>query len=123
MKLWSLILPVILSSLAQAADNDKFVSLFNGQDLTGWMNVNCAPETWSVRNGNIYCTGHPTGALRTPRQYENFILELEWRHLSKGGNSGVFIWGSPIAAPGVPFLRAVEVQVLDHGYDAKGKGE
>ncbi|MBI1840275.1 MAG: DUF1080 domain-containing protein [Verrucomicrobia bacterium] len=99
-----------------AAESDGFVSLFNGTDLTGWINANCAPETWSVSEGVIHCTGKPTGALRTPRQYENFILELEWRHLSKGGNSGVFIWGTPIAAPGVPFLRAIEVQVLDHGY-------
>jgi hypothetical protein len=99
-----------------AADDDGFVPLFNGRDLTGWINANCAPETWSVREGVIHCTGRPTGAMRTPRQYENFILEVEWRHLSKGGNSGVFIWGTPIAAPGVPFLRGVEVQVLDHGY-------
>jgi hypothetical protein len=102
--------------LAVAADDDGFVPLFNGRDLSGWVNVNCAPETWSVREGMIHCTGHPTGALRTDRQYENFILELEWRHLSRSGNSGVFIWASPIAAPGVPFLRGIEVQVLDHGY-------
>ena len=99
-----------------ADDNDGFVPLFNGRDLTGWVNANCAPETWSVRDGLIHCTGHPTGALRTARQYENFILEAEWRHLSDGGNSGIFIWGTPIAAPGVPFLRGIEVQVLDHGY-------
>ena len=99
-----------------AADTDGFVPLFNGRDLTGWVNANCAPETWSVREGVIHCTGRPTGALRTPRQYENFILEVEWRHLSKGGNSGVFIWGTPIAAPAVPFLRGIVVQVLDHGY-------
>jgi hypothetical protein len=43
-------------------------------------------------------------------------MEVEWRHLSSGGNSGVFMWGSPISAPGVPFLRGIEVQVLDHGY-------
>jgi hypothetical protein len=71
----------------------------------------------------IHCTGHPTGALRTPRQYENFVLELEWRHLQSGGNSGVFIWGTPIAAPGVPFLRGIEVQVLDHGFNIPGKNE
>jgi hypothetical protein len=100
------------------AQNDQFVSLFNGRDLAGWVNVNCAPETWSVREGVIHCTGEPTGALRTERQYENFILELEWRHLRRSGNSGVFVWGSPIAAPGVPFLRGIEVQVLDHGYAA-----
>src|SRR5258707_10994953 len=92
---------------ATAADDERFVPLFNGRDLSGWVNANCAPETWSAREGGIYCTGHPTGALRTPRQYENFILELEWRHLTSGGNSGVFIWASPIAAPGAPFLPCV----------------
>jgi hypothetical protein len=107
---------VVCSVVAATANDDEFVPLFNGRDLTGWVNANCAPETWSVREGVIYCTGHPTGALRTTRQYENFILEVEWRHLSKGGNSGVFIWGTPIAAPAVPFLRGIEVQVLDHGY-------
>jgi hypothetical protein len=105
------------------ADDDGFVPLFNGRDLSGWVNANCAPETWSVRDGMIHCTGRPTGAMRTARQYENFILEVEWRHLVSGGNSGVFIWGTPIAAPGVPFLRGIEVQVLDHGYSAKGKNE
>jgi hypothetical protein len=35
----------------------------------------------------------------------------------------VFIWGTPIAAPGVPFLRAIEVQVLDHGYNVAGKNQ
>jgi hypothetical protein len=104
------------TSMVVAADDDGFVPLFNGRDLTGWVNANCAPETWSVREGVIHCTGRPTGAMRTTRQYENFIMEVEWRHLSKGGNSGVFIWGTPIAAPAVPFLRGVEVQVLDHGY-------
>ena len=99
-----------------AADSDGFVSMFNGRDLTGWTNINCAPETWTVKGGVIHCTGKPVGALRTTRHYENFIMEVEWRHLSAGGNSGVFMWGSPISAPGVPFLRGIEVQVLDLGY-------
>ncbi|MBE2283953.1 MAG: DUF1080 domain-containing protein [Prosthecobacter sp.] len=103
-------------TLANAADEEGFVPMFNGKDLSGWVNANCAPETWSIKDGVIHCTGLPTGALRTEKQYENFILECEWRHLTSGGNSGVFIWGSPISAPGVPFLRGIEVQVLDHGY-------
>lgn len=107
---------LFLAPTVWAADGAGFIPLFNGRDLSGWVNANCAPETWSVRDGLIHCTGHPTGALRTARQYENFILEAEWRHLSSGGNSGIFIWGTPIAAPGVPFLRGIEVQVLDHGY-------
>ena len=113
------LLSLALTALALplfAADTDGFVSMFNGRDLTGWTNINCAPETWTVKDGMIHCTGRPVGALRTLRQYENFILEVEWRHLSSAGNSGVFIWGTPISAPGVPFLRGIEVQVLDHGY-------
>ncbi len=90
--------------------------MFNANDFKGWVNANCAPETWSIKDGVISCTGKPIGALRTEKQYENFILEAEWRHLSEGGNSGIFVWGTPISAPGVPFLRGIEVQVLDHGY-------
>jgi len=112
---WPLIAFLALGHILQTLAADS-IPLFNGRDLTGWTNVNCAPETWSITNGMIHCTGIPTGALRTTRQYENFILELDWRHLRNGGNSGVFIWAGAISAPGVPFLRAIEVQVLDHGY-------
>lgn len=113
----------LAAALTSRAEEEGFVPLFNGRNLDGWVNANCAPETWSARDGVIHCTGKPTGALRTARQYENFILEVEWRHLSSGGNSGVFIWGTPIAAPGVPFLRGIEVQVLDNGYTSQGKNE
>jgi hypothetical protein len=116
---WFPLVFLATTGIALAAEDYLFVPLFNKVDLSGWVNANCAPETWSVRDGMIHCTGRPTGALRTTRQYENFILEVEWRHLTSGGNSGVFIWGTPIAAPGVPFLRGIEVQVLDHGYAEK----
>jgi hypothetical protein len=106
----------LFSASGAEPEEEGFSPLFNGRDLSNWVNVNCAPDTWSVRDGLIACTGKPTGALRTPRQYENFILEVDWRHLTSGGNAGIFIWASPNAAPGVPFLRAIEVQVLDHGY-------
>ena len=110
-----LILSLILSA-PLFGQEEGFTPLFNGKDLTGWVNVNCAPETWTVKDGLLHCDGVPTGALRTERQYENFILELEWRHLKPGGNAGVFIWAGPLSATGQPFLRAIEVQVLDHGY-------
>ncbi|MGH9340965.1 MAG: 3-keto-disaccharide hydrolase [Acidobacteriota bacterium] len=94
-----------------------FVELFNGKDLSGWVNVNCAPETWSVSNGEIVCTGKPTGVLRTERQYQNYILELEWMHLQEGGNAGLFLHSDAITARGQPFTRSIEVQILDgnHG--------
>jgi hypothetical protein len=96
-----------------------FTPLFNGKDLSGWVNVNCAPSTWSVRDGVIVSTGKPTGVMRTDRHYENFILELEWKHIKKGGNAGVFVHSDPVTAPGQPFTRSIEVQVID-GDDPKG---
>ena len=92
---------------------DGFQPLFNGRDLRGWVNVNCAPDTWSVREGMIHSTGKPICELRTDRMYENFILELEYRHLEPGGNAGLFIWGDALTARGQPFVRAIEVQILD----------
>ncbi len=93
--------------------DEEFVSLFNGQDLAGWVNVNCAPETWIVKDGMIVCSGIPTGVLRTDKQYENYILELEWRHMKKGGNAGLFVHSDPITSRGQPFTRAIEVQIMD----------
>jgi 3-keto-disaccharide hydrolase len=88
-------------------------SLFNGKDLTGWFNINCAPGTWRAEDGMIRCTGFPTGQMRTDRMYENFVLDVEWRHLKPKGNAGIMVWADGVTAPGVPFCRAVEVQVLD----------
>ena len=63
------------------AEDDGFRPLFNGKDLSNWVDVTVHEDTFSVRDGVIYCTGKPTGVMRTDRHYENFILELEWRHL------------------------------------------
>ena len=96
---------------ALAAEN--WTPLFNGRDLTGWTNVNCAPSTWTMRDGIIVSTGIPTGVLRTLRQYENFILELEWKHIKPGGNAGLFVWSAALTARGQPFTQSIEVQILD----------
>jgi hypothetical protein len=115
----------ILASLAlvavstAAAGAENFVPLFNGKDLSGWVNVNCAPSTWSVKDGVIVSTGKPTGVMRTERHYENFIMEVEWKHLKKGGNAGIFVHSDPVTAQGQPFTRSIEVQVID-GDDPKG---
>ncbi|MBN1806580.1 MAG: DUF1080 domain-containing protein [Sedimentisphaerales bacterium] len=93
--------------------NEKFVSLFNGKNLDGWVNVNCAPETWTIRDGMIICSGVPTGVMRTEKQYENYILELEWRHMKEGGNAGLFVHSGDLPITGEPFTKAIEVQILD----------
>src|SRR5215204_2300810 len=98
---------------ARGQDDDGFVPMFNGTDLSGWVNVNCAPGTFTVRDGIIVSTGVPTGVLRTEKMYENFILELEYKHVKAGGNAGLFVWSDALTARGQPFTRAIEVQILD----------
>lgn len=104
---------LIYSLTLTRADDEKFTPLFNGTDLSGWVPLNVAPNTFTVKDGIIVSTGIPTGVMRTDRMYENFILEVEWRHMKPGGNAGVFIWGDGITAAGTPFARGIEVQVLD----------
>lgn len=111
-----LALPFVLVAISAAGcihAADEFTPLFNGRDLTGWVPVNVASNTFTVRDGLIVSTGKPTGIMRTDRMYENFILELEWRHVHPKGNAGLFIWSEPMTAPGTPFAKSIEVQVLD----------
>ncbi|MBU4460145.1 MAG: DUF1080 domain-containing protein [Verrucomicrobia bacterium] len=119
-------IPIVLALLSIAAagacttsrvaGDTGFVPLFNGRDLSGWVNINTAPDTWSVTNGVIHCTGQPIGAMRTQKHYENFVLELEWRHLKPAGNSGLFIWSSPAPTGTSAYCKSIEVQILDHQF-------
>ncbi|MBW7997994.1 MAG: DUF1080 domain-containing protein [Candidatus Glassbacteria bacterium] len=103
----------VCASQAGAEQSGEWISLFNGKDLCGWAQVNCAKETFTVRDGMIICTGIPTGVLRTDRMYENYVLELEWRHMKQGGNAGLFVHSDALPARGQPFTRSIEVQVMD----------
>ena len=89
-----------------------FRPLFNGRDLTGWRPMVGDAATWTVRDGIIICSGHPNGLIRSDRQYENFVLELEWMHMEAGGNSGFYVWtDSPPTDGKLP--KGVEVQILE----------
>ena len=106
---------VLWAAVADSGINGQegFIPLFNGKNLEGWVNVNCAPETWQIKDGMIVSSGLPYGVLRTEKQYENYVLELEWRHLKKGGNAGLFVHSDPLPAVGKPFTRSIEVQIMD----------
>lgn len=96
-----------------ASEPAQFRDLFNGKDLSGWVNVNTDKDTWSVRDGLLVCTGHPIGVMRTDKQYENFILHVEWRHMEAGGNSGVFAWSEGSVPEGRRLPKGLEVQMLE----------
>ena len=97
-----------------APADEGFKPMFNGKNLDGWVNVNCAPDTFFTKGEEVITTGTPTGFLRTPKQYENFVLEMDWMHVNtkEVGNSGLFVWGDPLPAVGTGYTRGIEVQVL-----------
>ena len=81
-----------------------------------FVNVNCKPDTWSQKDGIIVCNGNCNGGLRTQEPYTNFEMVMQWKHLRRSGNSGVFIWSpkkvldqlQPGALP-----QGIEIQILD----------
>lgn len=91
----------------------EFRDLFNGKDLAGWVNVNTDADTWKVRDGLLICSGKPIGVMRTEKQYENFVLHIEWMHLEAGGNSGVFAWSNARPNPTSRLPNGVEIQMLE----------
>ncbi len=89
----------------------KKQSLFNGENLDGW--INYGTEKWYVEDGELICESGPDaqyGYLGTKAQYDNFVLTLEFKQ-EADGNSGVFFrstvdgtkvsgWQVEVAPPG-----------------------
>ena len=82
--------------------------------------VNGNEDTWTWDGALVKCTGKPVGVTRSIRTYKNFELVASWRHLSSGGNSGIFVWAPESVLKDLPKgslpSAGIEVQVLDHGY-------
>jgi len=86
------------------------ISLFNGKDLTGW--INHGTEKWYVEDGILICESGPDaqyGYLSTEKYYDDFELSLDFKQ-EADGNSGVFFrcsiegtkitgWQSEVAPP------------------------
>jgi hypothetical protein len=102
--------------LLQFGTETKSVDYFKNQKSQTpirWVEVNTNADTWSVKGDELKCTGHPIGVMRSERQYENFVLHVEWKHIEPGGNSGVFVWSSAIPDETSRLPDGVEVQMLE----------
>lgn len=78
-----------------------------------WINVNTGESTWTIQKDLLICSGKPIGVMRSEKQYENFILHIEWMHMEPGGNSGVFVWSQANPAEESRLPDGVEVQMLE----------
>jgi Domain of Unknown Function (DUF1080) len=70
------------------AQKNKWVNLFDGKSTSNWHSWKEKDvKGWEVVNGELTTAGK-NGDLLTNKQYENFILEFEFKASPKG-NSGV----------------------------------
>ena len=102
--------------IASMPDGEGFVKIFNGFDLTGWQGLvenpvvraRMKPEelarkqaeadkklalNWSVKDECIIFSGEGDN-LCSVKEYGNFELLVDWK-ISKGGDSGIYLRGSP----------------------------
>src|SRR5262245_53570519 len=112
---------MVLPARAQPPDAKEkaegFVPLFNGTNLDGWKAFDSKANVWSAEAGMIVCSGKGGGWLGTVREYDNFVLRLEYR-LRPGGNSGVYLH-----APdrGHISRAGMEIQLLDDNHPSYAK--
>ncbi|MBC7417090.1 MAG: DUF1080 domain-containing protein, partial [Pedobacter sp.] len=106
--------------IAEMKDGSRFVSIFNGIDLTGWKGLVANPierskmdaktleveqkkadaamsESWKVNNGELQFVGHGNN-LATTKKYGDFEMLVDWKIIDdkKGeGDAGIYLRGTP----------------------------
>ncbi len=91
-------------------DEDGFVSLFNGKDLTGWIG---ATDGYGAEDGVLFCKPEGGGNLYTEGQYSDFTLRFDFK-LESGSNNGLGIRTPP---KGDAAYVGMELQILDNTAD------
>lgn len=86
-----------------------FVSLFNGQNLDGWVGNK---QSYLVQNGVIVIDpqGQGGGNLYTEKEYSDFVFRFEFK-LTPGANNGL---GIHAPLEGDAAYEGIELQILDN---------
>jgi HEAT repeat protein len=102
--------------LTQTSPDEGFIPMFNGRDLEGWQGLVENPitrskmtpgelskkqteadkkilENWSVKDNCIWFNGEGDN-LCSVKEYGNFEMTVDWK-ISKKGDSGIYLRGSP----------------------------
>ena len=89
-KLVWLLACVSLTSVSKLLAQNNFENLFNGKDLSGWVQYN-GKAKYTVEHGEIVgrtVTDEPNSFLTTQKEYGDFILELDFK-VDPQMNSGI----------------------------------
>ncbi len=94
------------------------ISLFNGQDLTGWhADIPRAdggrevPPSFVAQDGILVSKGRPQGHLITDRSFRDYRLKVEWRWPEKPGNCGILVHSSKPRRLYKMFPQSIECQL------------
>jgi hypothetical protein len=93
------------TSLAMA-EEDAWISLFDGQTLDGWEKVGSDESVWEVKDGAMCGSGSASMLVSTQGPYKNFRYRAEIK-INDGGNSGLYFRTTP--RPG--FSDGYEAQI------------
>ena len=105
------------NTLTEEEIADGWELLFDGKSLDQWKDFNgdSLTQPWHVVDGCIQANGDGSdlsGYIVTRKQYENFILDWEWK-LSRGGNSGMLYHVVEGPCFEVPYVTGPEYQLID----------
>lgn len=95
--------------LSQTEEEEGFVPLFNGRDLSGWRGDT---EGYVAENGKIVIRpDRGSGNLFTEKEYSDFILRFEFK-LTPAANNGL---GIRAPLEGDAAYAGMELQILEDG--------
>lgn len=110
---------IFFGGCASRVQESRTVSLFNGEDLSGWHAdvpaMDDDPDMVSpfmVRESMLVSLGTPGGHLITDEVFGNYRLEAEYRFAGVPGNCGVLVHASTPRALYGMFPRSLEVQMM-----------
>ncbi|MEO0472558.1 MAG: DUF1080 domain-containing protein [Bacteroidota bacterium] len=87
--------------------------LFDGSSTDAWRNYNAdtISNQWQIQDGTLTMAGKGGGDIITKNEYENFLLELEWK-ISENGNSGIFFHVTENDTLPAAYFTGPEMQIL-----------
>ena len=95
------------------SDTSEWTELFDGETLKGWAALG-DDAGWTVDDGCILCTVQGGKYLYTLDQFDDFILEIDFK-IETNCNSGIFLRWRNLSDP---VQTGIEIQVLDtHGVE------
>ena len=92
---------------------NKLIAGERAAESLRWVDVNTSDTSWYKEKDKLIGKGLPIGVVRSEKMYQNFILHVEWRHMEKGGNSGIFVWCDAKPEEESRLPSGVEVQMLE----------